>query len=548
MSGVARLKRIPGHSLTFLVAGFLIFRLADWLGGTFQVIFQLLGWGCTLAFLFFLPGDLHNLPKEIPGARVWVVLTDWCERQRRWFLRWEVLLAALIILPAGLFFGKSLGAMANTSLRVDEIGSIRSYTSRSPLEAATKYNLAKNHLFFSVLNSLTPVSNSLHPLRARMWSFVAVTAALVVLLIYFWRQGSPLAGAIAFALPALNIEHLSKALQARGFGVLALTAALGLIAAHAYLKTRRRSALWLLGTATVIGIWTLPYYVLFGGGLMLLVFLLEPRRETFQAGLAAALASLALYSPVLLQVAGVASGYSEDYEPFFVSIPAFLSSLNYAFPFDWFPLYGPFAVGGLLFVLVVAFLIPEPARVHSRILGVTLILILLFGWFCLVMRTPPARVSTFLAMPFAFVAALAVLAVLDWRGILPLRPLIAGLIAFPLALHAWDAGSRFSYTPDQRWGDAAEVIRREFPDGATIFVPEYGNMLRAYLRSGYRFEDRLPERGDWEGADVVLFDSAHNGSHVPIPVRKLYPDMDLEMVEFPVRGGIKQVLYFRRPE
>jgi len=169
--------------------------------------------------------------------------------------------------------------------QVDEIGSILNYSSRGPWSQRRKYNLAKNHIFFSVVNSVSPGSDSLDPLRARFWSFIAVGLSLVILLVFFWRRGSPLAGAIAFALPALNLEYLLKVFEARGYGFVALAAVIGLVALSNFLRTGRGRGLWILGVSTALGTWTLPFYVVFGGGLMLLLFLIRPSRKVFLAGL-----------------------------------------------------------------------------------------------------------------------------------------------------------------------------------------------------------------------------------------------------------------------
>ncbi len=77
------------------------------------------------------------------------------------------------------------GAMATASLRTNEIGSVNAYTRRGPFVAATTYNPAKNHTFYSVVNSLTPGAGSLNPLRARLWPFVAVALTPLLLVAFF---------------------------------------------------------------------------------------------------------------------------------------------------------------------------------------------------------------------------------------------------------------------------------------------------------------------------------------------------------------------------
>jgi len=536
----------PGASLVALAFVLLIFLVrGGWASGWFNSFLLIVGWIGILLFFALLPFDFRFLKRPLGLAgEYWNRLSSWFGKHRRLLLSWEAILALLIVLPSALTFGKMVHTMSEVSLRVDEIGSVRAYTSRSPFEAASKYRLAKNHIFFSVVNSVTPASNSLNPLRARFWSFVAISAALLLMLWYLWRNGSPLAGALAFALPATNIEFLSKALQARGFGFLTLAGAIAIIAFHAYLKDGSKKALWILVIAVVLGVWTIPFFLLFGASLLLILYGLRRSQETLSAGIVAALAIFVLYLPVLGGLWAVTAGYSEEYEGFFTSFPALIGSLHYAFPFSFFALspLNLFMVAGAT-LLVALLTLDEDFATRASLLA-TGALIVAFCAFCLAMQSPPARVMSSLAMPVALLFGFSVMAVLRWRAIRPIRPFLAAVFAFPTITYAWEANERFAYEADQRWEELATEIRNRHPEGAVVYVPQYRNMVHAYLRSGYKVKERLPSQKEVGQAETVIVDPAHNGSHQPLKPGELYPEQAFESVRFPVRGGIEQVLYF----
>jgi hypothetical protein len=77
---------------------------------------------------------------------------------------------------------------------------------------------------------------------------------------------------------------MDRVLEARGYGLIFLFAMLGCVAFAEWLRTRRKVWLNLMAVLCVLGTYTLPFYVVFAGGLLLLAFLYRPSRETLLAG------------------------------------------------------------------------------------------------------------------------------------------------------------------------------------------------------------------------------------------------------------------------
>lgn len=489
---------------------------------------------------------------DLPRVTDWLVhsplgwyrnLCAWAEIHRRGILKIEIVLALVVIIPAAAHFGQNAIAMAGAPLRIDEIGSIRAYAGRGPFVSSATYNLAKNHIFFSILNSLTPGSGSLNPLRARIWSFAAVAMALVALAASFWKWGSPLAGAVAFAIPALNSDHLTKALEARGYGLLALMAAIGLISLYEFLRSSKTRALWILGVSVVLGTWTLPFYIIFGGSLMLMLFLLQPNRKTFLAGVAALLSIIALYSLVIASVFQVAAEYDEKYGEIFTSLESVFKAMSLSIPASLWRMDGiSFLVAGMLvFGLPLVLRSARPEATQS--LRVATLLIVGFYLFCLVLASPPVRITAFLAMPVAFVCGMFVLQVLTYPGLAILRPALGVMIAVVFLLAGKSALANFHFLPDQRWEHAANAIRAAFPKGTKIASPTYGKFLSAYLGKDYKITKEMPSGEDLKSGQLLLFDPTHKSDHKILDVHGLYPNLDFAEVRFQVQKGLTQILY-----
>ena len=544
-----RIAGVPGHSLVVLAT-------ALGFSGVVNFVPNGLGWVLRISGLVLLAVFVKLAVRDLPALADWWVRSPlaWygglCRlacRHAAWLRRAETLLAVAVLLPAGVHFGQCLRAMSTSSLQVDEIGSILNYSSHGPLTAATKYNLAKNHIFFSVVNSLTPGADSLAPLRGRLWSFLAAGLSLVVLLLFFWRRGSPMAGALAFSLPALNTDYLLKVFEARGYGFVALAAAIGLVASSRFLRSGRGRDLWILAASTALGTWTLPFYVVFGGGLMLLLFLIWPQKSVFLAGFAAGLAILALYAPVFAQVWRVTADYEDSYGKAFESMGSVLDAMRYVVPPALVRIDGAVFLGLLILVFALPLVIRRHRPQDGTSLQMAAILILAFYAFCLVLASPPPRITAFLAVPFAFVAGMMACQALTLPSIAPLRlPLAAGLAA-AVFFSGLSAVRAFTFEPDQRWMDAAAAVRALFPDGAKVDISAYRNSLGGYLGSGFEVREKIPAEEELRAGDRIFFSAAHFPGHHPVDAAALYPALKLFAIRFPLKGGREQVLYLHVP-
>jgi hypothetical protein len=184
-------------------------------------------------------------------------------RPSRAFRTANGLLIGLVILAGLVSFQKYLFAMATTSLWTDELWSVLHYSARGPLAVVTEYHEPNNHIFFNLLNALTPGRSSVDPLRARFWSFAAVTALLAGFLAYFSRRRVPLWGLAPFLLFAAGPEFLDLMLQARGYGLLSLFALAASVLAVEHVQSGRPRTLPFLGVVSVLGAWTVPTFVFF---------------------------------------------------------------------------------------------------------------------------------------------------------------------------------------------------------------------------------------------------------------------------------------------
>jgi len=544
-----RIVSLPGYSLLILLVALVCSAVVNFVPNG-------LGWVLRVSGIVLLAVFVKLAISDLPCLMDWVVRSPlaWYEKFCRsanrhiiWLRRIESLLAAAVILPACVHFGQSLHAMSGASLQVDEIGSILNYSSHGPLISATKYNLAKNHIFFSVVNSMTPGSDSLDPRRARFWSFIAVGLSLVILLVFFWRRGSPLAGAIAFSLPALNLEYLSKVFEARGYGFVALAALIGLVSLNGFLRTGRSRDLWILGISTALGTWTLPFYVVFGGGLMLLLFLIRPSKKVFLAGLGSGLAILALYAPVYVQIWKVTADYEENYGRAFDSIGSVLDAMRYVVPPALIRVDGPAFLGALVLVIVLPLVLRRHRSQDNISLQIGVLLILAFYAFCLVLATPPPRITAFLAMPVAFATGMLICQVLTFPAIAPFRLFLATGLAFAIFLSGNSAVKSFAFEPDQRWEDAAGAVRALFPAGGRVFISGYRNSLGGYLGKTFDVREKIPSEQELRGGDRLLFSAAHFPGHHPLDVSALYPTLKLFAVHFPLKGSREQTLYLHVP-
>lgn len=468
------------------------------------------GWAKGLAwFGVFLLGawaflalvrDLRRALKflEPHFGRTWRVLGAWSRKRKSLWRALEGLcLAALVIAiiakawPVWNFMGK-------TSLREDEIMNVATYTSQGFVPAVSTYSLARNHIFFNVLNAFLPWADSTFPLRARLISFLAVLAALAVLLGYAWRRGWLLAGAVCAGLLAVNADLLKVILEARGYGLITLFALIQCLAFTEWLRTKHSAWLGLLAFCCVVGTYTLPFYVVFGGTFLLLAFLGKPSRATLGAGLLTLAAIVLLYLPVLGAFWKVSSKYKDAYEgqlgANFSTGEAILRTLEFFIPRDAVGT-DEFLVLALITILVLFAGLPRPGRTPDRraVAGI-LVTLLVFLGFCFLQKSPPIRIAAFTAAPLAFLVMMVLGSALASRGLAVFRPLPQLALAGAGLAMIWKTEPSDTLIPQQNWRGLGRVIDRAFPEDERIWVAgRYHRLLEWNLRPRREVESGDPD-------------------------------------------------------
>lgn len=395
------------------------------------------------------------------------------KRKRLWRALEAICLAALFVAifakawPVWNFMGK-------TSLREDEIMNVATYTSQGFVPAVSTYSLARNHILFNVLNAFLPWADSTFPFRARLISFAAVLAALVVLLGYAWRRGWLLAGTVCAGLLAVNTDLLKVILEARGYGLITLFALVQCLAFAEWQRTKHKAWLGVLAACCVLGAYTLPFYIVFGGMFLLLAFLGQPSRTTLGAGLLSLAALALLYLPVAGAIWKVSSKYKDAYEgqlgANFSSGEAVRRTLEFFFPRDAIGT-DDFLVVALVAALVLFAGLPRPGRTPDRRASAGILAALLvFLGFCFLQKSPPVRIAAFTAAPLAFLGTMIFGSVLASRGLAAFRPLLQpAFAAIGLAL-IWKTEPSDALVPQQNWRDLGRIIDRAFPENQRLWV------------------------------------------------------------------------------
>lgn len=447
----------------------------------------------------------------------------------------ELLAAVAIIVTAGANLWTMLQAMATTSLWNDEIYSVLKFSGPGPWTAITDYHVANNHMFFNLVNALTPGAGSVAPLRARLWSFIAVLLALGLLLWHFGRRRRFLGGALAFTVIAGQGDMLDLTLQARGYGFLCLAAVAVTLAIAHFFETRSAATLcWLAGTS-ILGAWTIPTFVLFSGSVLLLLWAALRARAVFYCGAAVALCVAALYGIVFEQLMHEMTTYAEQWGESYAGLSAVFDTLTYLWP-----TLTPWVAMVVIVVTLVApyHLPPAPPALAARLLSAAV-----FACFALFLfqKTPQIRTTFFVVIPLAYVLITVFSELLRSRGATVwLASSIATALLVVSGVRAH--GKQYSFTPMEAWLEVATYIHDHFPPGTTVHAPFRSQHLKLYLDPAY------PLAGDFDAASF----SAGRQVHVDGTFgRKLFDPHEYSdrgvTVQIPQRRGGYQAIAFVPP-
>ena len=489
----------------FLLLMAIAFRVAGWLKGPLWLAVFFVGVWTFLALKRESRTTLDFLIPKLEHAWRWMAQRA-DKLQRTW--RIAVLLCAAVIVVISVYRAWPIWHFkATSSLRDDEIMSIVRYTSRGFVPAISTYSLARNHIFYNVISSVIPGADSTLPLRARLISFVSVICSLGLLIAYAARRGWLLPGLACAGLIAVNFSAMDSVLEARGYGLIFLFAMLTCVAFAEWLRIRRTVWLNIMSVLCVLGTYTLPFYVVFAGGLLLLAFLYRPSRETFLAGFFSLAAILMLYLPVLDKVYGVFTGYGDRYGNTFISPFDSIDGVFSAFEY-----FLPAKIEALTFVLIalVALLYVAFGRFAAKFdrlaLAGVAAAILGFLAFCLYCKTVPIRVAAYLAAPLAFLTTLVTGSVLSTRLLAPVRPLAGMVFTVTVAAILWISEVSQPLIPSKDWLGLGVLIERAFPKEMRIWISEdHRNLLQWNLSSRAR-----PERGPLD------YDALGNGRLIAV--------------------------------
>jgi hypothetical protein len=457
------------------------------------------------------------------------------EKLARRFFHLPCLAASLMLAATFLCVWPEVRGMASTSLWVDELYSIKEYSAKGPSFTMTHY-IPNNHIFFNLLNSLTPGRDRFNPLRARLWSVVFVALAFLIIIVSQALAGQLFEGSFQSFLFLANLANLDLILQARGYSVLAFAALLCIILTWDYF--RRPSLVPFVGMALAVwvGAWSVPIFLFFGGALFS-VLLIYSRDWRWLVSGAFALALIGLvYWPVRNAVLESARSYGGEWGTEFKTWAAIG---------DIFSRYLCFRVSDWLTFLIVtlvtvAFLsghIKSPAEKASLCLGLA---ILLSFTVCLKMQTPLKRTMAFTVVPFGFIATTLLARFL--RSVAPRWQRLGIMFGITIAalVFAGHVQKTFHFVPMEAWLETARTIERRFPKGTEVAAQFRPELLSLYLSPDYPMTKQF-DPAKFMAAKQIVVDSSF------MPERRFQINqLPRGYAETPVRQrrGGKQTIYF----
>ena len=448
----------------------------------------IIGWSAVLLLSVLLTGLIKKLPQQLK-----LLIASFFKKYIFRLNNIELVTASLVSIAVLYYLFLSIWAMATTSLWSDEIYTIAKFSSQGLWAVLTDYHAPNNHIFFNLLNTLTPGSDSYHPLRARLWSFIAIGGVIAVTLIYFFRRKNYLGGALTLCLLGASWNHLSMMLQARGYAILVFCALATSLDLLNYLKTHKTSHLVMLVLLSVMGTWTVPTYIFFAGPLLLLLFFFERDRQSLTGLLAFGVAILMIYLPIAQQVLEVSTNYASRWgEEYNNIIAVFLTIEGYLFPtlkqWQLFIIFFGF--------LCLPFLLWEKDQFEGQVYQIIVLSCVLFFTACLYLKTPAIRSTAFIIFPMGIVLIGIVLKIYNYRGLKYFRPgfcIILLIVFYPIIENKIDAFKN-KFAPIENWMGSAEFISSVFPETKSIYCTFRAYLLQKYLIGNYHyFDDDIDE-------------------------------------------------------
>jgi hypothetical protein len=445
------------------------------------------------------------------------------------------LLVALVIVGAALrWLWPVAQAMATTSLWNDELYSVLRFSSQGPWTVLTDYHVANNHIFFNLVNALTPHSDAVTPLRARGWSFVATLGAMVLPLWHFARRRQLVEGALAFGSIAMNEGVLDLTLQARGYGFLCFSTVALSLAVVRYMETSARRELYIIAAAGILGSWSIPTFIIFAGIALLLLWAHGRTRAEFYCGLGTALVTVLLYAPVATQLLAEMRSYAANWGESYAHLSALHETFD-SYLWNQLPEWGVLA-------LAIATL-AGPSRSHADQTLRSARMLSLAAWLTLtvfmIQRTPAVRTTFFAVLPIAFALILTGSALLRRAGhaIKMAAQLAAALLVVWILAPRIDA---YAFTPIETWMEVAHFVDANVPAGTPVYAPFRGHYLGAYLSPRHKIAASLDEQAFVEGKVVVVDADFRPGHDFD---GRAY-DERARSASFPQRRGHAQTLWW----
>jgi hypothetical protein len=422
----------------------------------------------------------------------------------RW-LRIEVLIATILIACSLLQIGRMIGAMATTSLTTDEFGSICAYSGNGPVRVITDYRAAKNHIFFSLLNSVLPGRASMNPARARALSFAAVSAFALLLVTYAVYRGQLYEGALLLILWTFAPENLQLCLEARGYGFLALAALVASAGVIEYLHTSRPWWIYSAAVAVALGTYTIPGFLFFGGPLLFLTWLVRRDQCTFVTGLAAGAAIIVLYSPVAPELLKVFRNYGDLYQTDFDHAESIVRVMRTYL----LPLPAGIVLGSTILLGIAPFGArwKTPRSAGARVvMGASLIFLALM----LYLRSAQIRMANFDVVPFALGGIFTIGALVRARPI-ALRIAIASVFSLVVIWRVAPSLREFDFQPHEDWSLAGRIGDLAFAPGTGIDFQRFAKYLEDTLANP-KERSRAFNRREYLAGRLVVADASNKWS------------------------------------